>query len=49
MYKCQQCEKAYLSYPALYMHTKTKHNGPADQSTITRNRARGRPKKVRRV
>lgn len=24
-YKCEHCNKSYLSYPALYTHTKTKH------------------------
>jgi len=41
------CGKDYLSYPALYTHIKTKHNGKnpngTDQPT---SRARGRPKKV---
>lgn len=38
-YKCQTCGKAYLSYPALYTHVKTKHDL---QSSM---KGRGRPKK----
>ena len=26
-YKCNECDKSYLSYPALYTHKKQKHNG----------------------
>ena len=40
-YKCEKCGKSYLSYPALYTHTKTKH----DKGDLTGNRGRGRPKK----
>lgn len=36
---CEECEKSYLSYPALYTHIKTKH--PENKS----ERKRGRPKK----
>lgn len=39
-YKCTQCGKSYLSYPALYTHCKTKHN-----TCNTSGRGRGRPKK----
>ena len=39
-FKCSQCEKTYLSYPALYTHTKIKHAGKEE---ITKSR--GRPKK----
>ena len=39
-YKCSQCGKSYLSYPALYTHCKTKHN-----TCNTSGRGRGRPKK----
>jgi len=35
------CGKAYLSYPALYTHIKTKHNSSGGAS----GRGRGRPKK----
>lgn len=40
-YKCQQCSKSYLSYSALYTHTKTKHN----LYPISSEKCRGRPKK----
>lgn len=43
-YKCSQCEKTYLSYPALYTHIKTKHSNKGD-TPITSVRGRGRPKK----
>jgi len=43
VYKCQKCERIYLSYPALYTHNKLKH---ADyQVNTTRTSNRGRPKK----
>ena len=45
-FKCQHCEKTYLSYPALYTHMKTKHAVSAEQSSIPNARSRGRPKKV---
>ena len=41
VYRCEKCMKSYLSYPALYTHTKTKH----DKGDLTNNRGRGRPKK----
>ena len=39
-YICKICSKSYLSYPALYTHSKQKHN---TNSSLTRGR--GRPKK----
>ena len=39
-YKCKICGKSYLSYPALYTHSKQKHN-----TCSTSERGRGRPKK----
>ena len=39
-YICKICSKSYLSYPALYTHSKQKHN---TNSSLTRSR--GRPKK----
>lgn len=39
-YKCDQCDKSYLSYPALYTHCKQKHN-----TNNHSGRNRGRPKK----
>ena len=46
MFKCQHCEKTYLSYPALYTHMKTKHSVPLEQTSMVNGRSRGRPKKV---
>lgn len=47
-FKCG-CEKMYLSYPALYTHIKTKHDGIAPPGTETplavNTRGRGRPRK----
>jgi hypothetical protein len=45
------CNKTYLSYPALYTHIKTKHNGKTPEGTnanqITNGgKGRGRPRKV---
>ena len=44
------CNKTYLSYPALYTHIKTKHNGKTPEGTnanqISNGRGRGRPRKV---
>lgn len=40
-HKCNVCGKAYLSYPALYTHVKTKH----DSQEKNGNKGRGRPKK----
>lgn len=39
-YKCTDCDKSYLSYPALYTHCKQKHNRNNHSE-----RGRGRPKK----
>lgn len=38
---CKFCGKSYLSYPALYTHTKIKHSSGQNSS----GRSRGRPKK----
>lgn len=43
-YKCTQCERTYLSYPALYTHIKTKHSVQGE-APMTSGRGRGRPKK----
>ena len=43
-YKCNQCERTYLSYPALYTHIKTKHSTQGE-TPLTSGRGRGRPKK----
>ena len=45
-YKCEKCEKAYLSYPALYIHIKTKHEIDGN-SLLSKNedKKKGRPKK----
>ena len=40
-FKCPDCEKSYLSAPALMMHRKTKHN----YTTESERKLRGRPKK----
>ncbi len=45
IYKCNQCERTYLSYPALYTHIKTKHSLPGETPSLTNGRGRGRPKK----
>jgi len=45
VFKCQQCDKTYLSYPALYTHMKTKHSVPLQDSQTATGRTRGRPKK----
>ena len=41
IFKCPDCEKSYLSGPALIIHRKTKHNF----NKSNENKARGRPKK----
>ena len=41
IYKCPDCEKSYLSGPALIIHRKLKHN----YNKINENKTRGRPKK----
>lgn len=40
-YKCPDCEKSYLSGPALMIHRKLKHN----YNKTNENKTRGRPKK----
>ena len=41
------CQKTYASYPALFTHIKTKHNGKTPENTICHKRShRGRPPKV---
>lgn len=40
------CGKAYLSYPALYTHVKTKHNGTEPLGTTTHTKIRGRPRVI---
>ena len=47
-YKCNFCDKSYLSYPAVYTHMKKKHSkGPDGQPLVAFNsgRGRGRPPK----
>lgn len=44
-YKCNKCSRSYLSYPALYTHTKLKHMYMGENSSITNGRMRGRPRK----
>ena len=53
IYKCQCCEKNYLSYPALYTHTKTKHKesnittkSDKEKQAGSQSKGRGRPKKI---
>ena len=47
-YRCG-CGKEYLSYPALYTHIKTKHDGKTPEGTnanqIQNGKGRGRPRK----
>jgi len=49
-YKCG-CGKMYLSYPALYTHVKTKHDGINPEGTnapqFKNGRGRGRPRKIK--
>ena len=48
IHKCKYCDKTYLSYPALYTHTKQKHSmGPDGEQRAppTSGRGRGRPRK----
>jgi len=45
VYKCTKCDKTYLSYPALYTHTKLKHLQHGETPSITNGRMRGRPRK----
>ena len=42
MYTCSKCERTYMSYPALYTHTKTKHP-TTDNPKLS---SRGRPRKT---
>lgn len=44
VHKCKQCDRTYLSYPALYTHIKTKHTAPG-VGPLHSGRGRGRPKK----
>ena len=47
-FKCDKCDKTYLSYPALYTHTKIKHSEGGDGKPnlgISSGKGRGRPKK----
>lgn len=55
-YTCGGCQKAYKSYPALYLHIKRKHNGIRPPDTRTSKPITpafkdkihtGRPQKVR--
>lgn len=52
-FKCDKCDKTYLSYPALYTHTKLKHSDGNDGKPVLpvfSGRGRGRPRKnVKRV
>ena len=41
IYKCQECDKSYLSYPALFTHRKQKH-----KINSINGGKRGRPKKI---
>ena len=43
IYKCNKCERTYLSYPALYTHNKLKHQ--PNQTSVNKPTNRGRPKK----
>lgn len=46
VFKCNFCEKSYLSYPALYTHKKTKHKQQETASNLGGQvRGRGRPRK----
>lgn len=49
-YQCG-CGKSYLSYPALYTHIRTKHDGKQPEGTrneiTTSGRGRGRPRKIK--
>ena len=44
-YKCNYCEKSYLSYPALYTHMKQKHASDGQRPPLN-GRGRGRPRKT---
>ena len=47
------CGKSYLSYPALYLHLKNKHEGRAPNGTLLPNSggktSRGRPKVLKNL
>jgi hypothetical protein len=45
VFKCTLCAKTYLSYAALYTHTKTKHV-TGQPIHLGKPKSRGRPKKV---
>ena len=49
-YICGACKIGYLSYPALYLHIKNKHEGKTPEGTIRgesgRPKKRGRPRRV---
>jgi hypothetical protein len=44
-YSCNACNKKYLSYPALYLHCKTKHGTRMPVQKDSVSKGRGRPKK----
>ena len=45
-FKCQVCDRTYLSYPAMYTHMKNKHAlDPSGGVFTNQNRQRGRPKR----
>lgn len=44
-FKCKQCDRTYLSYPALYTHIKTKHTVVGSGPPQT-GRGKGRPRKI---
>lgn len=49
-FKCDRCEKTYLSYPALYTHYKLKHSqGEKPNLPSQTGRGRGRPRKNKQV
>ena len=45
IYRCSKCDRAYLSYPALYAHNKSKHSAQSE-ALMTHNRACTLPKKA---
>ena len=46
VYKCKQCERTYLSYPALYTHCKIKHPIARSAKGLAKPSNRGRPRKT---
>ena len=44
IYKCDKCERTYLSYPALYTHIKLKHPDLSQLAPVVKSN-RGRPRK----